>query len=183
MEETVRRGLDGGVVGRQRPGDGDEIEHEIAVAGVEPEAVRVARGGGGGFGGDGGGQRLEGEGVDEAGDELDGLDGGVGGVVDMGDEARGEAVGEGDEEGAAAGRGVDADFDGEVREVGDAQGVEQLGLDVGEGFEGWGVGLRGLFGVLVLVDDGPGAGCEGVVVDQSRVLVVRFRTGWLWVRG
>lgn len=99
------------------PRDGDEGEHEIAIAGVEPEAVRV---GGRGFGGDCGGQRLERKGVDEAGDELHGLEGGVGGVVDLGDEGAGEAVGEGDEQGALAVRGVGAEFDGEVGEVRDA---------------------------------------------------------------
>lgn len=38
-------------------------------------------------------------------------------------------------------------------------------LDVGEGLEGWRVGLRGYFGILVFVDDDPVAGCEGVAVD------------------
>lgn len=55
FQPGVGGGGDGNVVGGRYPGDGEEGEDEVAVAGVETEAIGVC-----GFGRDGGGEGLEG---------------------------------------------------------------------------------------------------------------------------
>lgn len=77
-------GSDGRVVLGEEPGDGDEHEDVVSVTWVEAERVTAA------FGGESGDDAWNGlvaEAVSETEDAFDGLEDGVGDVVDLGEES------------------------------------------------------------------------------------------------
>lgn len=65
----------------------------------------------------------------------------------------------------------------ERRKTVGAQGAGDLRLDAGKRLEDRWVGLRGDFSILVVIGDGPIAGCEGEVIDQSSIFIVRVLSG------
>ena len=66
---------------------------------------------------------------------------------------------------------------GERRKTVGAQGAGDLRLDAGKRLEDRWVGLRGDFSILVVIGDDPIAGCEGEVIDQSSIFIVRVLSG------
>lgn len=94
-EQTLRLRADGGVVAGEEPEDGDEDEDVVPVARVEAERVAAARGG---EAGDDAWDGLVAEAVSQAEDAFDGLEDGVGDVVDLREESSVASVGGGGEE-------------------------------------------------------------------------------------